>query len=83
MLSDVFDTQLKIHNMTCMENKKTTTYRFIRLNEVFDTQLVQHVFDRLRYGKTKNRHLEFFLTSIPNIDFFSRTMCAFPQGTQP
>ena len=32
---------------------KTTIYRFIRLNDVFDTQLVQHVFDRLRYGKTK------------------------------
>ena len=45
--------------------EKTTIYRFIRLNDVFDTQLVQHVFDRLRYGKMKKppfRILENWMT---------------------
>ena len=40
--------------------EKTAIYRFIRLNDLFDTQLVQDVYDRLRYGKMKNLHLEFY-----------------------
>ena len=53
-LSDVFDIQLKILNVYDMYGKlKTTIYSFIRLHDVFDTQLVQDVYDSLKYGKTK------------------------------